>query len=623
MKKLLLISFLLLSGLLNADAQSVTQAQKVSIIPLPQHVKELPGKFLITASTKIYTDPGSAELKKVGEMLAAEIKNQSGLTLSLLQKAVRTEKNAIILTLKNAPDTLGDEGYLLSVRPERIVVNAPAAHGAFYGIHSILQLITPKAESLSKAGISVPAVDISDKPRFGWRGLMLDAGRYFYSVDFIKKYIDYIAMHKMNTFHWHLTEDHGWRIEIKSHPKLTEISSKREGTQYARAPHQINHNPHWGYYTQDDIREVIAYAQERYVNVVPEIELPGHSLSALVAYPQLSCTGGPFKIPVQWGIQKDIYCAGNEETFKFLEDVLTEVAALFPSPIIHIGGDEAPKDRWKACPKCQARIKVEGLKDEHELQSYFIQRIEKFLQTKNKRIIGWDEILEGGLAPNATVMSWRGTEGGIAAAKQHHDVIMTPNNFMYLDYYQGEPYLEPPAIGGFLPLEKVYSYEPIPKELTAKEAQFIKGVQGNVWCEYIHSSDKVEYMAFPRAAAVAEVGWTQPQLKNWENFTKRMETQYQRYADMNMNYSTSAYNVYHTVNIDSAGNKASVTLNTNSYQPEIRYTIDGSDPTPQSPVYSKEFEIKMPATVKAATFKNGKRISEISARSVFLKEQSK
>jgi hexosaminidase len=447
---------------------------------------------------------------------------------------------------------------------------------------------------------------------------MLDAGRYFYSVGFIKKYIDYLAFHKMNTFHWHLTEDHGWRIEIKKYPRLTQIGAWRAGTQFDRYFNQVDPSPHWGYYTQEQIRDIVAYAQRNYVTVVPEIEMPGHSLAALVAYPELSCSGGPFKMPVQWAIQKDIYCAGNEKTYEFLKDVLTEVAALFPGNTIHIGGDEAPKDHWKACPKCQARIKTLGLKDEHELQSYFIKRIENFLLTKNKRIIGWDEILEGGLAPNAAVMSWRGIKGGVAAAKQQHEVIMTPAEYAYLDYYQGDSYLEPAAIGGLLTLEKVYGYEPVPAELSPAEAAYIKGVQGNVWSEYIHSPGKVEYMAFPRAAALAEVAWTQPGLKNWDDFKRRMEQQYLRYDDLAIHYARTAYNPRAVVQPDSVAGTARLTFKTDSYRPEVHYTLDGAEPTARSPKFSAPLTVKMPLTVKAATFKNGKIISQVSVRSIAL-----
>ena len=597
-----------------AQQQPSSGDNQISIIPQPLSIQTQSGEYKITNSTKIYIDNGNTELRKIGEMLSSQLKSQTGKILNIVEYQTLPSKNAIILTLKNTIDTLGDEGYSLSVNPNNIVIKANNPKGVFYGMQTLLQLIPLKNGSVY---VAIPAVNILDKPRFGWRGLMLDVGRYFYSVDFLKKYFDYMAMHKLNTFHWHLTEDHGWRIEIKKYPKLTEVGAWREGTQIDRNPKNIDNNPHGGYYTQDQVREIVAYAKDRYITIVPEIEMPGHSLAALVAYPELSCTGGPFKMPVAWAIQKDVYCAGNEQTYKFLEDILSEIADLFPGQIIHIGGDECPKDRWKECPKCQAKIKAEGLKDEHELQSYFIKRIENFLLTKNKRIIGWDEILEGGLAPNAAVMSWRGVDGGISAAKQHHDVVMTPTSYTYFDYYQGEPYLEPIAIGGFLPLEKVYSYEPIPAELSKEEVSYIKGVQANVWSEFIHSPEKVEYMTFPRAAALAEIAWTKPELKNWDDFKQRMEKQYQRYENAGINCAKSAYDVKHLVVIDPVtGKKASVTLSTSSFHPEIRYTTDGTEPTAQSKKYSDSFTVNLPGTVKAATFKNGKRISQVSVESI-------
>jgi hexosaminidase len=513
--KNLILSFLFLYLASSIFAQPELGLDKyLSIIPKPMSVKETPGNFIIGEKTKIYVDGNNNCLKKIGEMLSSQLKLETGYDIVVIEKPGNSMKNSIILTQNDVVDTLGAEGYNLIVTPQNVTIKSLNPAGVFYGIQTLLQLLPVKSKDQTTLRLVLPCVEIVDKPRFEWRGMMLDVGRYFYSVDFIKKYIDYLAMHKMNTFHWHLTEDHGWRIEIKKYPKLTQIGAWREATQYDKATSQLDQNPHGGYYTQDQIRDVVAYANDHFVNIVPEIEMPGHTQAALVAYPELSCTGDSLKMPVYWNIQKDVYCAGNEQTFQFLEDVLTEVADLFTSPIIHIGGDECPKDRWKSCAKCQAKIKAEGLKDEHELQSYFIRRIEKFLQTKNKRIIGWDEILEGGLAPNAAVMSWRGIVGGIAAAKQHHEVIMSPNNYTYFDYYQGEPYLEPVAIGGLLTLEKVYSYEPVPAELNAKEAQYIKGVQANVWSEFIHSPEKAEYMSFPRVAALAEVGWTDPKLKN-------------------------------------------------------------------------------------------------------------
>lgn len=585
--------------------------EQLSIIPKPLALEQKQGTFVFTEKTVIQVDGSQPELRALGELLLQGLFERTGIRASLSSPHAERAETAIRLQL--TADTLGDEGYRLFIDNDGITAHAEKVNGLFYAIQSIYQLL-PVGQTANQA-VSIPAVEIVDKPRFGWRGLMLDVGRYFYSVDYIKKFIDYLAMHKMNVFHWHLVEDHGWRIEIKKYPRLTDVSAWRPSTNFQRGPY-IDHKPHGGYYTQEDIKEVVAYAQARYVTIVPEVELPGHVLSALVAYPELSCTGGPFEIPEQWGIQKDIYCAGKEEVFTFLEEVLGEVAALFPGEVIHIGGDEAPKDRWKACPHCQKRIKDEGLKDEHELQSYFIRRIEKFLNSKGKRIIGWDEILEGGLAPNASVMSWRGIKGGIEAARMHHPVVMSPTTHMYLDYFQGEPYLEPGAIGGHLPLRKVYSFEPIPEELVGKERDFILGVQGNVWSEYIHSPEKADYMTYPRAAAVAEIGWSTPARKDWDDFIRRMEAQYQRYEQVGINYAKSAYQVYFEVEDDTTASRSKVTLKTDSYKPEIRYTVDGTEPSANSPKYDGPFEVPEYTTVRAATFREGKRISPVSIRSM-------
>ena len=500
----------------------------IAIIPKPLSLVTGQGEFLLSSSTRILVEPGKPATKKIAEMLAAQLLSQTGIKLLVIEHIKNSNSNAIVFSEKNAPDSLQSEGYQLTVNHTSIIINAKTPNGQFYGMQTLLQLLPVGKTTTGRKSIPLPAVAIYDKPRFSWRGVMLDVGRYYYSIDFLKKFLDYMSIHKLNTFHWHLTEDHGWRIEIKKYPKLTQVGAWRSGTQFDRT--QVNNIPHGGYYTQEQVKELVAYAADRYITIVPEIEMPGHSLAALVAYPELSCTGGPFQMPVKWNIQKDVYCAGNEKTFEFLENVLTEITALFPGPIIHIGGDECPKDRWKNCPKCQARIKALGLKDEYELQSYFIHRIEKFLLTKNKNIIGWDEILEGGLAPNASVMSWRGIKGGIEAAKQKHNVVMTPSDYYYLDYYQGEPYLEPIAIGngGMISLKKVYDYEPVSNELTPEEAKYITGVQGNVWSEFIHSPAKVEYMLYPRAAALAETAWSSPSSKNWNEFIKSMEIQYLR-----------------------------------------------------------------------------------------------
>jgi hexosaminidase len=392
--------------------------------------------------------------------------------------------------------------------------------------------------------LAVPACEIKDYPRFSYRGMHLDVGRHFFPPEDVKRYIDMIALHKMNTFHWHLTEDQGWRIEIKKYPKLTQVGAFRKETLVGsgdKQPFVYDGKPYGGFYTQDEVRDIVAYAKSKFVTIIPEIEMPGHALAALASYPGLSCTGGPFDVYTRWGVVSDVYCAGKEDTFNFLQDVLTEVISLFPGKYIHIGGDECPKTRWEKCPLCQKRIKEEGLKDEHELQSYFIQRIEKFLISKDRKLIGWDEILEGGLAPEATVMSWRGTAGGIAAAQQKHYVIMTPDKYVYLDYYQCDPSDQPLAIGGYLPLERVYSYNPMPSELTPEEQKYILGIQGNVWTEYIGTRDYLDYMAYPRMLAIAETGWTPDRLKDFEDFLARFDVLKKRYDAMGINYFKGEY----------------------------------------------------------------------------------
>ena len=614
-----IIIFVLLGYTYGTYAQTNNISNKtISIIPQPYSVTSAAERFRLTPQTKIFIDPNNQELKKIAEMFVAHVKSATSMSLAIVPKSGVAMSNGIFFTMKNASDSLEKEGYQLTVANNNIILRANKGNGIFYGMQTLLQLFPVNKKDLSGSLIYLQGANIIDKPRFEWRGLMLDVGRFYYSMDFLKKYIDYLAMHKMNTFHWHLVEDHGWRLEIKKYPRLTDVGAWRAANQFDRT--QLDQTAKGGYYTQEQAKELVAYAASKYINIVPEIEMPGHIYSALVAYPELSCTGGPFEMLSRWGIQKDIYCAGNEKTFEFIENVLEEVIAIFPSPIIHIGGDEAPKERWKACSKCQQRIKNEGLKDEHELQSYFIKRIEDFLLTKNKSIIGWDEILEGGLAPNASVMSWRGVKGGIEAAKQHHNVIMTPNNYFYLDYYQGKPYQEPLSMGSELvTLEKVYSFEPVAKELSAEEGKFIKGVQGNVWSEYIHSPEKVEYMAFPRAAAVAEIGWSSPASRNWEDFKRRMEYQYARYDLAGINYAKSAYNVWQTAKIDSVAKTALISFKTDSYNPEIRFTLDGNEPTQHSQLYTTPFKVNIPILIKAATFRNGKKIGKINEEAVILR----
>ncbi|MBK9175898.1 MAG: family 20 glycosylhydrolase [Flavobacteriales bacterium] len=438
------------------------------------------------------------------------------------------------------PDTLlPEEWHMVHVKPDGIGVTATSEAGLFRGSRTLIQLLEQSRESGS-----LPCLTITDWPRFGWRGMHLDVCRHFFPVEFVKEYIDLLARYKMNRFHWHLTEDQGWRIEIKKYPKLTEIGAWRSGSQvgpYSRR--EYDSIPFGGYYTQQQIREVVAYAAARHITVVPEIEMPGHAMAALASYPHLGCTGGPYEVQKGWGVFDDVFCAGNDSVFTMLEDVLTEVMELFPGEYLHIGGDECPKERWKTCAKCQARMKSESLKDEHELQSYFIQRIEKFVNSRGRKIIGWDEILEGGLAPNAAVMSWRGTEGGVAAAKQKHNVVMSPGSHCYFDHYQGDPANEPLAFGGYTTLQKVYSYEPIPAELKPEDHKYILGAQGNVWTEYILTPEHVEYMAVPRMLALAEVLWTPKEQRDEKDFIKRLEKEFPRLEKMKVNVSKSLYQV--------------------------------------------------------------------------------
>jgi hexosaminidase len=510
----------------------------VNVIPRPLHVEVSEGSFHLTPETLILVATGA---EKVGKYLQDRLIPSTGYPLPIQPLPYEMNSlNGIYLKLDLSGEELGEEGYRLEVSPEWVVVSASDPAGLFYGVQTLRQLLHPQIEQRDLVrGISweVPCMEIADRPRFGWRGMHLDVGRHMFPVEFVKKYIDLMALHKMNTFHWHLTEDQGWRIEIKKYPRLTEVGSKRAATPIPSNRRELDGEPYGGYYTQEEVREVVAYAQDRFITVVPEIEMPGHSVAALAAYPELGCTGGPYEVRQYWGIAKDVYCAGNEKVYAFLEDVLTEVMELFPSEFIHIGGDECPKDRWEECEKCQAMIEKQGLEDEHELQSYFVTRMEKFLNSHGRRMIGWDEILEGGLAPNAAVMSWRGMDGGIEAASMGHDVVMSPTTHCYFDYYQSRNRKEePPAIGNFLPLEKVYSLEPVPDALPQDKTHHILGAQGNLWTEYIPTSDQAEYMAFPRACALAEVVWTPAGKRDYADFLNRLPSLLEHLDGLDVNY---------------------------------------------------------------------------------------
>ena len=534
MRKILFILAMALVGLVvHAQIKS-----DLNLVPVPAKMKINTGQFVINSKTTIVLSSDQQEMQDAVAVFSNLLRRAAGLRLQITTNPVSS--NAIVCKINSSISN--DEGYKLSVQKDLIVVEAKTPNGIFYGMQTLRQLLPFQVERpyLSNTVWSVPCIEIEDEPRFGYRGLMLDVCRYFMPKEFVFKFIDMLAYHKMNTFHWHLTNDQGWRIEIKQYPKLTQVGAFRnrtlEGRYYSfESNRNWNNTRHGGFYTQEEIKEVVEYAKRRFVTVIPEIEMPGHALAALASYPQLSCTGGPFQVEGSWGVFNDIFCP-KEETFTFLQNVLSEVMDLFPSKYIHIGGDEAPKLRWKNCAHCQDLIKKESLKDEHELQSYFIKRIEKFVDSKGRRIIGWDEILEGGLAPNATVMSWRGEAGGIEAAKQHHDVIMSPNSYFYLDYYQADPRTEPMAMGGFVPLWRVYSYNPMPASLTLHEASHIIGVQGNVWTEYISTPEYAEYMAFPRGAAVAEIGWSPQSLRNYPDFKQRVIQQFKRYDGIGWKY---------------------------------------------------------------------------------------
>ena len=545
MKRVLALLLVVVFAFTGCNKSSTGDKNRVySIIPAPFSLKETNGYFVFTGKCRIYLSVLNDENKLAADFLARLVKNPTGLDIPVKQGYKASAGSVLMVT-----DTTvhNPEGYRMSIGSGKIVIRAGSGAGFFYAVQTIRQLMPPEVENdslINKIRLAVPACEINDEPRFSYRGMHLDVCRHLFPLEYIKRYIDMIALHKMNTFHWHLTDDQGWRIEIMKYPRLTEVGGFRKETLLGKAgkkPVEYDGIPYGGFYTQAEVKEVVAYAKSRFVTVIPEIEMPGHSQAALAAYPELACTARPFETGKTWGVCKDVYCPGKEVTFKFLEDVLSEVCDLFPGKYIHIGGDECPKDRWEKCPLCQQRIKAEGLKDTKELQSYFVKRVEKFLISKNKRLIGWDEILEGGLAPEAIVMSWRGVSGGIEAAKQDHDVIMSPTQFAYFDYYQCEPEGQPLAIGGYLPLEKVYSFDPQFQELSQEQQKHIIGVQGNLWTEYIPTPQQMEYMAYPRMFAMSEIGWTRSSKMDFEEFLARLAVQNKRYDKIGINYFRGEY----------------------------------------------------------------------------------
>jgi hexosaminidase len=587
-------SFLLLSSCDKSD--NITHANlKYTLIPKPNEVSIQKGVFKLDQNTSISSVEGNSDLDELLQVFQQSLQKISGIKPLL---GYNESSNNIQLALVD--DIINPESYSLYINSDKIKVEAKTSNGLFYALQTIRQLAQQKDEQWV-----IPCAIIKDAPRFPYRGMHLDVSRHFYDVVTIKKMIDQMAYHKLNYFHWHLTDDQGWRIEIKQYPKLTSIGAYRNGTligHYNDQPHQFDGKRYGGFYTQEEIKEVVEYAQKRFITTIPEIEMPGHAQAALAAYPELACEEDKYEVWQLWGISENVFCP-TEATFQFLENVLDEVMALFPGPYLHIGGDECPKIKWKESTFCQNLMKREGLSDEMELQSYFIQRIEQYVNSKGRDIIGWDEILEGGLAPNATVMSWRGIAGGIEAAKTKHDVIMTPTSHCYFDYYQSDHPDEPLAIGGLLPIEKVYSLEPVPDALTTEESQYILGAQANLWTEYIATPAHLEYMAFPRLCALAEVVWTDKEQKDFGDFISRLSPHLDRLKDMEINPANHLYDVKGIIRVDDGQLKAN--LSTLAQDATIFYTTDGSTPTSESMEYTQPFDVTEDSYLQAISIRDG------------------
>ncbi len=603
------------------EIEDLGDPKAVSIIPMPLEITKLNKNYKISNSTTIYLHGSEDKLTGIANYLKDRFEAAVSNTSIKISNETSEEKG-IHFIINDAIDMdLGEEGYRLE-SDNNLIITANEPSGVFYGVQTLFQLLPPEVYGNEQKEIEliIPSVKISDTPRYTYRGMHLDPCRHFFSVEFTKKYLDYMAYHKLNKFHWHLTEDQGWRIEIKKYPKLVEMGSKRSGTLI------LNHDVKWdeqkydtipveGYYTQDEIREIVQYAADRFIEVIPEIEMPGHSTAALVGYPQLSCTGGTFEVLQRPGVIPDVYCAGNDSVFVFLKDIIDEVTELFPSQYIHIGGDECPKERWEKCDKCQKRMADNGLKNEHELQSWFISEMEKHINEKGKTIIGWSEIMEGGIAPNAVLQSWIGTDAGIEAAKEQHNAIMSPYQYLYFDgTYVDRAHREMEPFGQtycWTNTEKAYSFDPTPDTIPAEYHQYFIGAEATMWTEFIKTEAHLEYMLMPRISALSEVCWTSKEQKNLTQFLIRLDNQYGRYDAMGANYRIPHPIMADTLFITTGD---SVKIGNSSGITEIRYTLDDTDPTENSQLYSEPFLATENATIKARAFSpNGKSSSIASS----------
>jgi hexosaminidase len=583
----------------------------VSVIPLPHKVTATAGTFTLRdgATVTFAADP---EVERIARQFTALVASTADLELETAPAGGAGTISAIDLRLDAGEGVADEESYSLHVSPERTVVSARSPRGLFYGTVTLWQLIT--AGKAANPGISIDAVTISDQPRFKWRGLMLDVARHFMAPDLVKQMIDWMALHKLNTLHWHLTDDQGWRIEIKQYRRLTVVGAWRVPAGAAGTdPATGSVRRYGGFYTQDEVRDIVRYAAERYVTVVPEIEMPGHAQAAIAAYPQFGSIGDSPRVSPDWGIHSYLFNV-DDETFAFLENVLTEVMALFPGPYIHVGGDEAVKDQWQAAARVQKRMRELGVADETALQGYFVHRIEEFLRGKGRRLIGWDEILEGGLPADATVMSWRGMDGGREAARQGHDVVMAPAPDLYFDHLQSDAPDEPPGRPGTESLADVYAFEAVPADLTPEQARHIIGLQANLWTEHVRTPERVQHMVFPRLAAVAEAAWSAPEQREWRGFLARMPDQLDRYRAVGIHYAESAFAVRIEPDYAPATDALQIRLSTQSDLGKIRYTLDGTDPTPQSSAYDAPIAARAPVEVRAASFLEGRQLAVTRAR---------